>query len=169
MPYEWTIETAPEDSGAVFLHHLRLWPHRSLPARGFVWFIAVTAGLMVLPVLAVTGTTAWWGLLPFVLLAIWGLWFALGRSYRSGEAFEELQLGQDALRLIRHDPGREDRLWQANPYWVRASLRPGPVESYLTLTDGQREVELGSFLSPEERRALCDELQRRLRHPGQKM
>ena len=64
---------------------------------------------------------------------------------------------------MRSDPGRADRIWQANPYWVRVALRPnGPVEDYLVLTDGRREVELGAFLSPEERVALKDDLERRL-------
>jgi uncharacterized membrane protein len=161
MPYDWT-HTAPDDSGAV-LHRLRLWPHRSLPVRGFVWFITVTACMMFLPALAVLGTLALWGLMPFMLLTIWGVWIALRRSYRSGESFEELILRRDQLVLTRHDPGRADRIWQTNPHWVRAALRKGPVESYLTLTDGRREIELGAFLAPEERRSLYDELETQLR------
>lgn len=160
MPYEWH-DTAPEDSGAVSFR-LRAWPHRSLPLRGFVWFIALTAGFLSLPLLAVLGRTVLWGLLPFALLAVGGLWYALQRSYRSGESFEELRMDRSTLHLVRHDPGRAPRSWKTNSYWVRPALRKGPVEDYLTLSDGQREVELGAFLSPEERRALHDELQHRL-------
>ncbi|MCF3972781.1 DUF2244 domain-containing protein [Paracoccus salsus] len=160
MPYAWH-DTAPEDSGAVS-YRLRAWPYRSLPARGFVWFIAVTAVLLALPLLAVLGTSVLWGLLPFMALVVWGIWYALQRSYRSGETVEELTLDRRSLTLSRLDPGRPARHWQTNSYWVRAGLRKGPVEDYLTLTDGQREVELGVFLTPEERRALCDELQKRL-------
>ncbi|MBK4217074.1 DUF2244 domain-containing protein [Paracoccus caeni] len=161
MPYEWQIDTAPEDSGAVS-YRLRLWPYQSLPATGFVWFIGITAGLLSLPMLAVVGTTALWGLLPFAGLAIWAIWFALQRSYRKGQTYELLDMNHNALHLQRHDPKRPVREWKTNSYWVRASLRNGPVEHYLTLTDGQREVELGAFLTPEERVALRDELQDRL-------
>ena len=57
MPYEWLKDTqgAPDHSGAPLhgaerpLAHLRLWPFRSLPKRGFVWFIGATAALGVPP------------------------------------------------------------------------------------------------------------------------
>jgi uncharacterized membrane protein len=159
MPYEW-IQPAPDHSGAV-LHELRLWPHRSLPRKGFVWFIAVTAALVSLPLLAVLGTAVLWGLLPFMALAVGGIWLAIQQTYRSGQTHEELLLNRQTLRVRRHDPGKPLREWQTNSYWVRASLRKGPVESYLTLTDGQREIELGVFLTPDERRELCAELTRR--------
>lgn len=160
MPYEWK-DTAPDDSGAVSFE-LRLWPYRSMPIRGFVWFIAITAVLISLPVLAMIGTAGLWVLLPFVLLALWGVWFAFQRTYRSGESFEVLRFSRNSLHLLRHDTGKADREWQTNPYWVRAALREGPVQDYLTLSDGKRELELGAFLTPEERRALQVEVQDRL-------
>ncbi|MFN3277884.1 DUF2244 domain-containing protein [Paracoccus hibiscisoli] len=144
------------------MQKLTLWPHRSLPKRGFVWFIAATAAFLSLPMLAVLGTQVLWGLLPFMVLAVGGVWLAIQLSYRSGQTHEELVLGRARLEVRRHDPGRPERLWQTNSYWVRPSLRDGPVEAYLTLTDGQREIELGAFLTPDERRSLCDELLRRL-------
>ncbi|CAM3229578.1 DUF2244 domain-containing protein [Paracoccus nototheniae] len=160
MPYQW-LDSAPDTSGAV-LQTLTLWPHRSLPKSGFVWFIAVTAAFLSLPVLAVLGTGVLWGLLPFMALAVGGVWFAIQHSYRSGQTREELLLDRTRLQVRRNDPGRPERVWQTNSYWVRPSLRKGPVECYLTLSDGQREIELGAFLTPAERRSLCDELDRRL-------
>lgn len=158
MPYDWQ-DAAPEDSGAVSI--LRVWPYRSLPRQGFVWVIGLTAGFLALPLIALLGTKVLWGLLPFAALAVWALWAAISRSYRAPS--EEMRLSRDALILIRRDPGRPDRVWSANPYWVRTSLRAdGPVEAYLVLTDGQRQVELGAFLAPEERQALQAELNRRL-------
>lgn len=157
MPYEWR-KTDDNDMSAMLV----LWPFRSLPRKGFVWFIGVTAGLLMFPLLAVLGNAALWGVLPFMLVTIWGVWHALQRSYRSGETREVLTLTRDRLSLIRSDPGRSDRQWATNPYWVRPLLRKGPVEDYLTLTDGRREIELGAFLTPEERRSLHDQLLRRL-------
>ena len=157
MPYQWH-----DDNGTT---QLRVWPHRSLPRRGFVWFIAVTALLAVLPLLAVLGSAILWALLPFMLGAIAAIWWAIERSYRSGTSFEHLTLTPDRISLIRHDPGRADREWHANPYWIRATIRPGPVESYLVLQgdhESGREIELGAFLTPEERESLSAEINRAL-------
>lgn len=156
MPYEW--HDAP---GA---RRLTIWRHRSLDARGFVWVIGLTAAALVLPLLAVLGRSVMWGLLPFALAALGGLWWAVQYGWTRGGPSEELLLTRDRLSVIRRDPGRPDRSWEGNSYWVRLRLhRDGPVEAYLTLTDGGgREIELGAFLSPDERRALKGELERAL-------
>jgi uncharacterized membrane protein len=153
MPYEW-ISTAP---GSQRLH---LWPYRSLPKRGFVTVIAATAGMLALPLVSVLGSPVLWGILPFGLAAIWGLWWALERSYRDGEVLEELSLTPGTISLTRHGPRGRRQTWQANPHWVQVNLHPegGPVPHYLTLRGAGREVELGAFLSEEERIALMREL-----------
>ncbi|MFD1883668.1 DUF2244 domain-containing protein [Paracoccus pacificus] len=157
MPYSW------QDSGTgPAVTRLNLWPHRSLPVTGFVWVIGITAVMLAIPMLALVGTPALWGLLPFAAIAVAALWWAIRYSYRGGQTQELLVIREDALSLTRKDPGRPDRHWQANPHWVRVNLRDGPVEDYLTLTDGQRAVELGAFLSPEERRQLAAELRQQL-------
>ena len=159
MPYLWN-DTAPDDSGAV-CHQLDLWPHHSLSVRGFVWVIGLTAAALALPLIAVLGTSVLWGLLPFALAVVAALWGAIRRSYRSPA--ERLILSTDRLQVIRSDPGRPDRIWNTNPYWVRLQLRrDGPVDSYLILTDGRRDIELGAFLSPQERIDLKHDLERRL-------
>ena len=160
MPYEWL--PAPDETQV----RLHLWPYRSLPRKGFVLFIGATCLLILVPMLAVLGSPLLWGILPFFALAIWGLWAALARSYRDGEIVEDLALSRDSLTLTRHGPRGRRQDWQANPYWVSVQLHPtgGPVPNYLTLKGNGREVELGAFLSEDERLALRDELQTRLLH-----
>ena len=168
MPYEWVKRyEAPERSGAFavpaeagpLLAELRLWPHRSLPRVGFVWVIGATAGLLGLPLVAVLGTPVLWGLLPFVVGTVWALWAALKRSYRDGEVTEVLRLWPGRVRLDRQDR-QGARGWEANPHWVEVKIRREgpPVAAYLTLRGGGREVEIGAFLSEEERLALWPEL-----------
>lgn len=173
MPYEWltAADRAPEISGALShgraapSHRLHLWPYRSLPRAGFVWFIGGTAALITVPLLAVLGSPVMWGLLPFLALAVGGVWWALNRSYRDGEIIEDLTLWPDRVELVRHGPRGARQDWQANPHWVRVVLHPkgGPVPHYLTLKGGSREVEIGAFLTEAERIALQTELSEALR------
>ena len=162
MPYAWTkLEAAPEQSGALWLLTIRPW--RSLPRRGFVLFIAVTALALALPLLAVLGSIVLWGLLPFFLGTLWAIWAALGHSYRSGALIEELRLGPGEITLEHQAPGRKPQIWRANSYWVQPRLlSDGPVQDYLILEGGPRIVELGRCLTPEERRALQRELSEKL-------
>lgn len=173
MPYEWVkrIDRAPEDSGALSdrggdtpLAVLHLWPNRSLSRAGFAWIIGATGLLLLLPLIEALGTPALWGLLPFVLMALGGLWWGLRRNLRDGQLIEELRLFPDRIEVTRHNPRGPRQTWQANPYWVTLNLHQtgGPVPDYLTLKGGGREVELGAFLSPEERVTLHQELQRAL-------
>lgn len=157
MPYEWLPPEGGED-------RLQLWPYRSLTRHGFVWFIGMTAALITLPLLGILGNPVLWMLLPFLIGAIWAIWFALRKNGRDREIVEDLRLSRDRIRLVRHGPKGRRQDWEANPYWLRITLHPtgGPVPHYLTLKAEGREVELGAFLSEEERLVLAEELQARL-------
>ena len=157
MPYQWL----PPQDGTRRLH---LWPYRSLPRQGFVIFISATAALIALPLVTVLGSPVMWALLPFLLMAVAAIWWALMQSYRDGQIIEDLVLEPAIIRLTRHGPGKLRQDWEANPYWVRVELYRdgGPVPNYVTLKGGSREVEIGAFLSEDERIVLAKELDRRL-------
>lgn len=157
MPYEWL----PSDDNEARLH---VWPHRSLSQRGFVWFLGLTAALISVPLLGILGSPVLWALLPFLLAAIWAIWFALRKNGRDRDIVEDLTLTASKVTLSRHGPRGTRRDWAANPYWLRVTLHEtgGPVPNYLTLKGENREVELGAFLSEEERVALYRELTSRV-------
>jgi uncharacterized membrane protein len=159
MPYEWTGKD-PQGRAT----ELHMWPHQSLSAPGYVWFLAATFALVCVPLLMVVGSVILWGLLPFVLLATGGMWLALDRNRRRARILEVLRLEGDQVRLMRHDPDGRVRDWQANRYWATAELHAtgGPVPHYLTLRGNGRTVEIGAFLSEAERRHLYDDLLRTL-------
>ena len=50
------------------------------------------------------------------------------------------------------------------PYWAKLKIyeTEGPVANYITLTGNGKEVELGAFLSEDERKALYGELEQML-------
>jgi len=150
MPTQWL----PPEGDQRRLH---LWPHQSLPRTGFVWFVGGTAALIALPLVAMIGTPVLWGILPFFALAIWGIWAALMRSYRDGAILEALTLDPCETTLTRDGPRGAHHEWAANTHWVQVVLHPtgGPVPNYLTLRGGPREVEIGRFLSEDERVSLA--------------
>jgi uncharacterized membrane protein len=164
MPYHWTRPPQGAD-----LHiELALWPHRSLPRRGFAAFVLATFTLICIPLFPLLGTVVLWGLLPFLLLAVGGIWWALEATYRSARLREVLTLTPDSLRLVRTNPRGDAQEWLCNRYWARLRMHPegGPVPHYLTLAGNGREVEIGAFLSEEERKVLHGELADALRPPA---
>ncbi|MCB1388071.1 MAG: DUF2244 domain-containing protein [Rhodobacteraceae bacterium] len=153
MPY---VLTRTDETQA----HLRAWPHNALNPRGFVMVIAMTAATLAMPLIAVLGSRVLWGLLPFAAVALWGLWFALDRNWKDRAILEEMALNRQGVTLVRTNPRGPRQEWRADPHWITLKMVPrgGPVENYLVLGGGGREVELGAFLTPSERSLLNDEL-----------
>jgi uncharacterized membrane protein len=143
-------------SGRAPLLELELRPHQSLSPEGFVGFMAATFGMVAIPIVGLLGTMALWGVLPFVALVLGALWLGLKRSWRDRRIVETFALTADEALLVRRDPDGTLRDWRANPYWVRVERheRVGSVSDYLTLEGGPRAVEIGAFLTPQERRGL---------------
>ncbi|PYC48786.1 DUF2244 domain-containing protein [Litorivita pollutaquae] len=158
MPYEWTI--APSGPDRLPRRVLSAWPHRSLPKAGFAAVILGAFLFITIPLLGVLGTKVLWGLLPFALLTIGALWWGIARSYKDGEVLEELEIDADTARLSRRSARSTPQVWDCNTYWLRPEIHPsgGPVPSYITLAGGSRVVELGAFLTEDERKRLYSEL-----------
>ncbi|MGI9368374.1 MAG: DUF2244 domain-containing protein [Ruegeria sp.] len=161
MPYRWKQKSETEQE-------LRLWPHNSLPPKGAMIFILSIFLFGLVPLIAVLGSVLLWGLLPFMLLTVFGLWVALEMNYRARSVLEVLTLSGNHARLVRHNPSSTQQEWTCNRYWARPEMHEigGPVPSYVTLAGEGRTVEIGAFLSQEERIALYDELVQKLREPA---
>ena len=156
MPYKWSSTTNSR--------RLTLWPWRSLPRRGFAAIIMFAFLFITVPLYGLLGTAFFWGLLPFGMLALAGLWWAFQHTYRTAEMLEILSITAQETHLL-HQPHKGAVLeWRCNTYWVRAAFHPtgGPVPHYITLSGNGREVELGRFLSEDERIRLIGELEKAL-------
>jgi len=168
MPVTWNqIEKAPAQTGAFFhsgkspIASVLLRPNRSLPQAGFAWMLLVAWAFLMLPMLPLLGTKALWILLPFMLAVLAALWISIHRSNHDGRMSEELTLWSDLIKVHRSNPRGTDQDWQASTYEVSLSIQAegGPVEHYITLKGAGRIIELGAFLSPDERVQLYDDLQ----------
>jgi uncharacterized membrane protein len=128
-------------------------------------FVLSTFTLITIPALPLLGSPILWGILPFTLAAVWGIYWALQRNYKARQIIEELVLGEDMARLVRTNPRGDVQEWDCDLYWTQVNKYEdeGPVPHYVTLRGKGREVEIGSFLSEEERIALYDDLQRALK------
>jgi uncharacterized membrane protein len=164
----WAADPFSRNDPPVFA--LTLWPNRSLSPRGSGWLIGIAAAGFTMPLLALAGTQAAWGMLPFMVGALLLLYWAIGRSFRDGRLTEELRIWPDLITVVRREPKGTVKRWHANPFWVRARLHENAqIEKYLTLEGAGREIELGAFLSPWEREELHAEIRgilSRLRQPG---
>lgn len=158
MPYSWSEHPSRREQ------ELTLWPHQSLPPRGYAAFILATFTLITIPLYPLLGTVVLWGLLPFLLLAVGGIWFALNRNRKDASICEVLRVTPDEISLTRRNPRGPDQSWACNAYWASPHMHDtgGPVPHYVTLRGGGREVEIGAFLSEDERMCLYDDLSRRL-------
>ena len=154
MPYKI------EPIGSAQFQMVKLWAHRSLPMRGFVWTIWLTFIFISLPLFMVLGTIVFWGLLPFLMITVGALWLALQRNYKDRNIQETLRSTDDMLTLERRNPKGDTQTWECNPYWARTNMyvNGGPVKNYVTLSGNGREVEIGSFLTEEERLDLFRDL-----------
>ncbi|WP_425071132.1 DUF2244 domain-containing protein [Sagittula sp. S175] len=159
MPYQWTM---PADAPR---QELRLWPHNALSAKGFAAMVLGFFTAASIPLYGVLGTKLLWGLLPFMLIATGGLYYGLRRNNRDRQILETLSVTGNTTHLLRQNPDGSTQEWDSNTYWVTVTLheRGGPVPYYVTLKGKGREVEIGAFLSEDERKALHTDLVTALR------
>ncbi|KAF1720477.1 DUF2244 domain-containing protein [Pseudoxanthomonas wuyuanensis] len=147
------IEVVPSLSGGVGAR-LRLRPPRAMTARQFVALFAALAGAMWL--VALMGWLAGNAYAPaFALLHSAMVAAALRWLWRSGERGEDITIGPDAVEVSRTT--QAGAVFRAHPYWVR--LRIEASGERISLASSGRQVEVGNFLGPAERRELADKLQ----------
>ncbi len=142
---------------SALLIRLVLRPNRSLSRKGFAWVLLITWAFLLVPLVPMLGTIALWVMLPFLLAVPIALWLSIERNYRDGKLCEEVLIWPELIRVHRRTPrSSAAQNWEASPFWTRLTLlrEGGPVDNYVTLKGNGREIELGSFLSADERIGL---------------
>jgi uncharacterized membrane protein len=131
-----------------------LHPHRSLPPRGF------------LVLMLLLGAVSFAAGVSFVLIGAWPvfgyfgldvllIYLAFRASYRSARLHECVRLTEDALTVERVSQYGERRRWQFQPFWLRVVLEEHEETNRLVLASHGRELVVGGFLAPQERRSLA--------------
>ncbi len=149
-----------------------LYPHRSLSPQGVRYLLFAIAGMLTLVGLFFAAQGAWL-VLPFFGCEIVLFWWAFRTNARDGRRFEHLRLTPDALTVARVRPSnargksRERRKEHrfAPPHWLSVELTPRPGgDNELWLASHGRALQVGGFLTPEERDDLATALRAALRN-----
>lgn len=143
------MDSESETPTVLFAAELR--PPRSLSPLGF--------GLLMGAISAVSfaaGLGFWllgaWPVVGFLGLDVVLIYMAFRVSFWRARECETLRLSSHELLLRRVRPGGQAAEWRFHPYWVR--LDDGEAGRGLVLSSHGRQVGLGRFLGPMERREL---------------
>jgi uncharacterized membrane protein len=135
-----------------------LYPHRSLPAHGYLILILGTAAIAGLygVLFLVIGA---WPIFGFIG-AEWLLFWWLLRTHLKGERrAERIRLFPGLLVLEQIDAKGRVAECSFEPYWLRIVLHERGFENpALLLRSHGRSVEIGAFLGAHERRQFAEEL-----------
>lgn len=136
-----------------------LHPHRSLGPRGFLLLMVVFGGVSFVTGMAFLLMGAW-PVLGFFGLDVLLLYVAFRLSYRSGRAYELVEVTRDCLFVTRVEPTGLRQSFSFNPYWARVRLSERTDgRTNLAIASHGRELEFGRFLNDEERRDFAKALE----------
>jgi len=161
--------TPPELQTSPVLFEAVLYPHRSLPPQGFLVLMLVLGGVSFAAGMSFVLIGAW-PIVGYFGLDVLLVYLAFRASYRSARMHEWVRLTEDSLTVERVGARGERRRWQFQPYWLRVVLEEHEHSNRLILTSHGRQLVVGGFLAPAERKtlagALRDALHRWRHHIG---
>ena len=132
-----------------------LWPHRSLPPRGFR-LLMLGLGMLSVIVGIIFVAAGAWPVCGFFGLDVALLYLAFRLSYRSARQRETLRLADGQFTVERVDIYGARRLWRFQPFWLRVVLEERRDESNrLLLASHGKSIVIGDFLAPPVRRDLA--------------
>jgi len=141
---------------------LVVYPHRSLGPTGFLALMAVLCGCSFAVGLGFFLSGAW-PVVGFLGVDVLVVYLAFRLNYRAARAYETVRLTPGALEVTKVDPGGRGRRISFQPYWLAVDMDDPPRRhSRLTLRSHGRWLEIGGFLTPEEKLDLARRLRRAL-------
>ena len=145
------VASVPTGPGA----QLVLRPRRALSAGQFrTLFLVLSLAALLVALYAFSQGNVFapaFALLDAAFIALVLRWV-----WRQGDRYEEIALDERQLEVRRS--AQAEPAFRAHPYWVRLSVDGGEGRERVLLGSQGRQVEVGSFLSNEERRDLAVQL-----------
>lgn len=130
---------------------LEFRPNRSLAPRQFWWIVIGTAAVFFLMGLRFLFLGAW-PILPFMIIDVALLCWAMRASYHSGREVERLRLDGRGLEYLRISPYGQTRAQWLEARRARIELEQLTMkQNRLWLQDGERRLSIAGMLSPPER------------------
>lgn len=138
--------------------HAILTPYRSLSPTGFLILMALIGGFSFALGMMFLMMGAW-PIFGFLGLDVLLVYIAFRLNYRSGRAFELVDVTRDQVLVTRvHPDGRREE-FEFNPFWARVLLKEWPNgRTELRLVAQGRELLFGQFLTDDERRDFASAL-----------
>jgi uncharacterized membrane protein len=149
--------TIDDQAGRCFV----LKPNIGVYWRTTVW-VFVALSVVCLGIALAFAAAGFWPILPFAGLEVFALGAALYVSARRGRYREVVRIDAGAVTIEKGFKAPERR-WTFERAWSEVCLRD-PVHRWyptqLTIRSGNAEIELGAFLTDQERATLAAELTR---------
>lgn len=159
------MSEAPDTPGSPaprLLFDVVVYPHRSLGPTGFLVLMAVLCGCS-FTIGLIFYLSGAWPVIGFLGLDVLVVYVAFRLNYRAARAYETVRLTPAELEVTQVDARGRGRRVAFQPYWLAVDMddppRPG---SRLTLRSHGRRLEIGRFLTPEEKLDFARALRRAL-------
>ena len=158
---EKEVAATPAENDAVRFDAV-LHPHASLTPRGFFLLMAFIGVISFCAGVAFVIAGAW-PVFGFFGIDMVLVYLAFKLNYRDARRYETLQLTDTTLTVERIAPSGKRERWRFQPYWLQVDIEDSPAsDSTLTLRSHGRAVEIGSFLTIDEKIDLANALRNEL-------
>ena len=139
-----------------------LRPNPPLPPVACLCLLAAVAAVNVTIALLFVLRGAW-PVTPFMGADVALLAWAFFSSSKAAKTREELELSRSELRVDFYPPRGDPKRVGLNPYWVKVELNePLWGQRAITLASHGKRLQIGSFLSPDDRASFAKALTRAL-------
>lgn len=139
-----------------------LHPNRSLSQRGFLIVLGFIGFVSFASGVAFTMMGAW-PVMGFYGLDVLAIYVAFKINYRSGKAYELVELSPELLKITQVQPSGRSRSFDFNPYWVKVLINEWPDGSAdLKLALHGNEFEFARFLNADEKKDFAQVLREAL-------